>query len=126
MKILGIETSCDETAVCIIETYGHFSDAKIKILGNQLYSQVALHAQYGGVFPNMAKREHAKNLVPLLEKCLTEAKLLKEKNQEISAEKNEKIKFDNLLFTIEAADKRRIQRVKVTIGENTAQPISKE
>jgi gliding motility-associated protein GldE len=41
-------------------------------------------------------------------------------------EKNEKIKFDNLLFTIEAADKRRIQRVKVTIGENTAQPISKE
>ena len=87
MKILGIETSCDETAVCLIETKN-----EIHILGNQLYSQVALHAKYGGVFPNMAKREHAKNLVPLLEKCLREANILKEKNQKISTEKNEKIK----------------------------------
>ena len=88
MKILGIETSCDETAVCLIET----KNDSINILGNQLYSQVALHAKYGGVFPNMAKREHAKNLVPLLEKCLLKQILLKEKNQKISAEKNEKIK----------------------------------
>ena len=88
MKILGIETSCDETAVCLIET----KNDSIHILGNQLYSQVALHAKYGGVFPNMAKREHAKNLVPLLEKCLREANILKEKNQKISTEKNEKIK----------------------------------
>ncbi len=75
MKILGIETSCDETAVCIIETNGVFPNSNIEILGNQLYSQIAIHAQYGGVFPMMAKREHQKNLVPLLIKCLEEAKL---------------------------------------------------
>ena len=47
MIILGIETSCDETAICLIEA----KDNSVKILGNQLYSQVALHAQYGGVLP---------------------------------------------------------------------------
>ena len=102
MIILGIETSCDETAICIIETdevspvtdnysakkqdniqsYG-----KVKILGNQLYTQIALHAQYGGVFPMMAKREHAKNLTPLLEKCLEESGIIELKNG------NEKIKI---------------------------------
>jgi len=71
MKILGIETSCDETGVCIIEA----SEGNVAVLGNQLYSQVKLHEQYGGVFPMMAKREHAKNLVPLLEACLKEANL---------------------------------------------------
>ena len=76
MIILGIETSCDETAVCIIETDDNSTFPKIKILGNQLYSQVILHAQYGGVFPMIAKREHAKNLTPLLEKCLEESKII--------------------------------------------------
>ncbi len=75
MKILGIETSCDETAVSIIETNGVFPDGSIEILGNQLYSQIAVHAEFGGVFPMMAKREHQKNLVPLLIKCLEESRL---------------------------------------------------
>lgn len=71
MKILGIETSCDETAVCLIEASGDFgADFKFEILGNGLYSQAKLHEQYGGVFPNLAKREHAKNLVPMLEQAL--------------------------------------------------------
>jgi len=66
MKVLGIETSCDETAVCLIEASGSFGpDFRFEILGNALSSQAALHAQYGGVFPNLAKREHLKNL-PLL------------------------------------------------------------
>lgn len=89
MKILGIETSCDETAICIIETNNNSS---LKILGNQLYSQVALHAQYGGVFPMMAKREHSLNLTALLEACLKEAKLLNNNLQNISEEKIEKLK----------------------------------
>lgn len=79
MRILGIETSCDETGVCIIETSKTETDTALKVLGNQLYSQVKLHEQYGGVFPMMAKREHARNLVPLLEACLLEANLLKTK-----------------------------------------------
>nr|MDQ3014587.1 tRNA (adenosine(37)-N6)-threonylcarbamoyltransferase complex transferase subunit TsaD [bacterium] len=76
MKILGIETSCDETAVCIIEATGGIEQPHFKVLGDALYSQVKTHAEYGGVFPMIAKREHAKNLVPLLKKALTEAQLL--------------------------------------------------
>lgn len=73
MKILGIETSCDETAVCLIDASGGGADFHYTALGNALLSQAALHASYGGVFPNLAKREHAKNLVPLLENCLQQA-----------------------------------------------------
>jgi len=73
MRVLGIETSCDETAVCLIEAHGTFGpDFTFRILGNGLTSQAALHAQYGGVFPNVAKREHAKNLVPMLEQAMRE------------------------------------------------------
>lgn len=81
MTILGIETSCDETALCIIDATG---DAKngigIDILANLTLSQIELHRKYGGVFPNLAKREHQKNLVPLLEKTLAEAKMLRREN----------------------------------------------
>jgi len=75
MIILGIETSCDETGVCLIETKETEKGTILTVLGNQLYSQASLHEKYGGVFPMMAKREHAKNLVPLLEACLKEASL---------------------------------------------------
>jgi N6-L-threonylcarbamoyladenine synthase len=73
MKILGIETSCDETAVCIVEASGGLEKPSFKILGDALFSQVKTHEQYGGVFPALAKREHAKNLVPLLHKALEQA-----------------------------------------------------
>jgi N6-L-threonylcarbamoyladenine synthase len=73
MKVLGIETSCDETGVCLIETQETENGTILTVLGNQLYSQVAKHQEFGGVMPMLAKREHAKNLVPLLEKCLEEA-----------------------------------------------------
>lgn len=76
MKILAIETSCDETAVCVLEAQGDVSTAQFTILGNALYSQIAVHKEYGGVFPALAKREHAKNLVPLLGQALKEANIL--------------------------------------------------
>jgi len=72
MKILSIETSCDETAVSLIEATGDFPNAKYKILGNSLFSQIDIHREYGGVFPAIAKREHAKTLVPMLKKTLEE------------------------------------------------------
>ncbi len=75
MKILGIETSCDETAVCIVEATGGLKKPSFKTLGNGLYSQVKIHEEYGGVYPMMAKREHALNLVPLFKKALKEAKM---------------------------------------------------
>ncbi len=77
MRILGIETSCDETAACVIEATGtiasHFS---FSVRGNALYSQIEKHRPYGGVFPNLAKREHAKNLVPILFSALKEAEMI--------------------------------------------------
>lgn len=76
MRILAIETSCDETAVCVIEATGESTNFSYSLLGNALISQAALHAPYGGVFPNLAKREHENNLVPLLSRALTEANLL--------------------------------------------------
>lgn len=76
MKILSIETSCDETAVSIIEATGDFPNATYRILGNALFSQIDLHREYGGVFPALAKREHAKTLTPLLVRACEEAKLL--------------------------------------------------
>ncbi|MHB0978168.1 MAG: tRNA (adenosine(37)-N6)-threonylcarbamoyltransferase complex transferase subunit TsaD [Minisyncoccota bacterium] len=73
MKILAIETSCDETAVALLECTGELDSPKFKILGNSLISQIELHKDYGGVYPTLAKREHQKNLAPLLQKTLIEA-----------------------------------------------------
>lgn len=72
MKVLAIETSCDETGICILE---HTLDT-IHIRGNALASQIDIHAQYGGVFPALAKRAHAEKLVSLLTEALTQAGLL--------------------------------------------------
>lgn len=73
MRILAIETSCDETAVALLEIRGAPEKPDIKVLGNTLLSQIHLHEKYGGVYPNLAKREHQKNLPILLEKTLAEA-----------------------------------------------------
>ncbi|MFM2339650.1 MAG: hypothetical protein RLZZ360_286 [Candidatus Parcubacteria bacterium] len=75
MRILSIETSCDETAISIVDVESEFPTATYTVLGNALFSQVDLHKEYGGVFPMIAKREHAKTLVPMLEKALKEAEL---------------------------------------------------
>lgn len=74
MKILAIETSCDETAVALLEISGALERPDIKVLGNTLLSQIHLHEKYGGVYPNLAKREHEKNLPPLLQQTLKEGK----------------------------------------------------
>lgn len=75
MNILAIETSCDETAVSILEARGDTEAATFTILGNSLFSQSTLHAEFGGVYPNLAKREHGRNLIPLLEQTLKQAEL---------------------------------------------------
>lgn len=68
MYILGIETSCDETGVAIY----HHQQGLIKDL---LYSQIAMHNDYGGVVPELASRDHVRKLVPLIRECLKESKL---------------------------------------------------
>jgi N6-L-threonylcarbamoyladenine synthase len=68
MRVLGIETSCDETGIAI------YDDAS-GLLANQLYSQVKLHADYGGVVPELASRDHVRKTVPLIQAALKEAGL---------------------------------------------------
>ncbi|MBI3442879.1 MAG: tRNA (adenosine(37)-N6)-threonylcarbamoyltransferase complex transferase subunit TsaD [Candidatus Sungbacteria bacterium] len=75
MKILAIETSCDETAVAILEVSGPKRDPKFRVLSHIVSSQIKIHARFGGVVPNLARREHEKNLVPILMQALRDAKL---------------------------------------------------
>ena len=97
MKILAIETSCDETAVAIIEVKKSGSKTNFKILGNDLSSQITLHAQYGGVFPMMAKREHSKNIYYVFEKVLKQAKLYESKKNKSKTDKKLEKKIEKIL-----------------------------
>ncbi len=71
MKILGIESSCDETAASVVD----FSGGKISVLSSFVSSQVKVHAKYGGVVPEVAARLHVEKVLPMIELALSEAKL---------------------------------------------------
>lgn len=75
MKILGIETSCDETAASIIEG----KNGKIKILSNIISSQINIHKKWGGVVPEVAAREHVLNILPVVDEAIKKAKVKKNK-----------------------------------------------
>lgn len=66
MNILGIETSCDETACSVVE------DGR-KVLANVIASQIDIHAKTGGVVPEVAAREHVVHMIPVLDECLSES-----------------------------------------------------
>jgi len=68
MKILGIETSCDETAAAVVED-------GVRILSNQIASQVEIHALYGGIVPEVASRQHVLAIIPIIEQAMAEAKV---------------------------------------------------
>ena len=68
MKILAIETSCDETAIALVEAKGELKKPRFKILKNLVASQIKIHRPFGGIVPNLAKREHLKNLPILFQK----------------------------------------------------------
>jgi N6-L-threonylcarbamoyladenine synthase len=68
MKVLGIETSCDETGVAVY-------DSERGLRSDALFSQIALHAEYGGVVPELASRDHVRKLLPLVRRVLDEAGL---------------------------------------------------
>ncbi|MFK5969883.1 MAG: tRNA (adenosine(37)-N6)-threonylcarbamoyltransferase complex transferase subunit TsaD [Candidatus Marithrix sp.] len=68
MLVLGIETSCDETGVAIY-------DSEQGLLGHELYSQVELHAKYGGVVPELASRDHVRKLIPLIKQLMTKVNI---------------------------------------------------
>ena len=70
MKVLGIETSCDETGVAVYDTARSGSAG---LRAHAVYSQIALHAEYGGVVPELASRDHVRKLLPLIRQTLAEA-----------------------------------------------------
>lgn len=77
MKILGIETSCDETAASVVD--GN------QILSNVISSQLEVHAPYGGVVPELASRQHLESLVPIVEEALTQAEVQRNELEGIAA-----------------------------------------
>jgi len=68
MKILGIETSCDETAAAVVKD-------GVKILSNEIASQVKIHAQYGGIVPEVASRQHILSIIPIISKAMNSARV---------------------------------------------------
>jgi N6-L-threonylcarbamoyladenine synthase len=77
MIVLGIESSCDETGVAIYDT-------EAGLLSDKLYSQVAMHAEYGGVVPELASRDHIRKLLPLVRESVAEAGLSMEQLEGIA------------------------------------------
>lgn len=66
MRVLGIETSCDETAAAIYDSRGG-------LLSHSLYTQIPIHQQYGGVVPELASRDHIKKIIPLVDSAIKQA-----------------------------------------------------
>jgi len=118
MKILAIETSCDETSVSLLNARYR----RLQILSNIISSQVKVHRKWGGVVPTLAKREHQKNLAPVLMKALREAGILRRAKIII---KNSKLKeilireeclYKKLKKFLEQYQKPKIDLIAVTIG----------
>jgi N6-L-threonylcarbamoyladenine synthase len=131
MIILGIETSCDDTAISLIKTNASalkkkqpsFSD--FEILSDYVSSQASIHSPYGGVFPAIAKREHQKNITPLLIKSLKNSGLLKKNKKGIDAKKLLKVQkvlernqdiFNALKEFFKEYDVPEINKIAVTVG----------
>lgn len=121
MRILAIETSCDETALAVLNVSGK----KYKIEAHQVASQIALHTQYGGVFPMMAKREHSRNIVPLFLETLKESGLYKNKKVTLTENQEKKIRtilvreeemIEPFLTALSTVQKPKIDRIAVTVG----------
>jgi N6-L-threonylcarbamoyladenine synthase len=126
MILLSIETSCDETAVSIIKRV-RGKTIRFELLSHKVLSQVDLHAQYGGVFPALAKREHAKALTQLIAECLGEADLLVERTNDYHIPQADRKKLETLLerepemltamkVMFEGIQKPGIDAVAVTMG----------
>lgn len=77
MKVLGLETSCDETGLAIFDSK-QIDSANKGLVGQVLYSQIELHAVYGGVVPELASRDHIRKLVPLLDELLAQCDMSKD------------------------------------------------
>ncbi len=131
MKLLSIETSCDETALTIFDfsSQQDIKNIKFKVLTNHVLSQINIHREFGGVFPMLAKREHAKNIVKIFIECLKETNLYKETENNFEKEKVNKVKillerelemFEELIHNLEKIEKPDLEAIAVTMGPGLA------
>ena len=125
MIILSIETSCDETAVSVLNITGKPETPNIQVLSDALISQANLHSAYGGVFPTLARREHRKNLPVLLEIALKKAKLHKKTSQILTGPTKETLEkilskepelFESISLVAETVAVPKIDAIAVTSG----------
>ncbi len=129
MLILGIETSCDDTCIAILK-FKNNKNSNLKIVANVIYSQNEIHQAYGGIFPNIAIREHKKKITQTLLQTLKDANLLEKKEKkELNVKKQSQLnkiqkilknKNDNILISefqkIIQYKKPKIDYLSVTIG----------
>tara|TARA_Y100000310_G_scaffold127317_2_gene126424 strand:- start:4129 stop:5304 length:1176 start_codon:yes stop_codon:yes gene_type:complete len=124
MKILAIETSCDDTSISIIKVSGK-KNPSFDILSNIVSSQVKIHRKWGGIYPALAKREHQKNLVPVLIKSLKKAKLLKRNLKKVEDGKFKILKktlereqnlYNKLKIFLKKYEKPKVDFIAVTMG----------
>jgi len=126
MIILGIETSCDDTAISVVEATGGIEAPRFKILCSLVSSQTALHAEWGGVVPMLAKREHERNLPLILMRALRGVgSELGDRSSEIEEDKKTQIRkilarepdlLKSVLETVVQIPKPRIDIIAVTYG----------
>ncbi len=123
IRILAIETSCDETALSVVEADGGTLAPTFRVLGNAISSQSEIHAEFGGVFPAVAKREHGKIITELLGRVLTEANILsmgqienKRRSEAIAFLARENEAKENLAFFFENYGVPKIDLICVTVG----------
>jgi len=123
MKILSIETSCDETALAILEASGGDSNPRFNIISSSINSQIDIHKEFGGVFPALAKRAHADNFIHLLQEVFGNS--LKEEKSKLSDETKEEVVnllsreeglSEKLISYIETHEKPDIDLIAITSG----------
>src|SRR3989344_3207535 len=124
MRILSIETSCDDTGIAVLRARGQGLGSSFETLANVVSSQ-QIHQNYGGVFPMMAKREHQANLVPVLTRALKEAKLANPKSEFLNPKqikilkeifKREEKLFEYTVKFLQTYEKPEIDAIAVTYG----------
>jgi N6-L-threonylcarbamoyladenine synthase len=100
MLVLGIETSCDETSLALVDASGTPKNPRFRVLQNLVSSQIKVHAPFGGVVPNLAKREHTKNLPILYGKIFGNYKLQITNYKQTTKSKSQIPKIDMVAVTV--------------------------
>lgn len=100
MKILAIETSCDETGLALLEAEGGLRAPRVRVVKNIVASQIAIHAPFGGVVPGLAKREHIKNLPILYQNMFANSKSETPRSKRNQNSKFKSSKIDLLAVTV--------------------------